>query len=183
MSSPYFLSQTSAPGGSTPGDFSGPMGAVIDGDYRTHLWRRWGEGRTLLWMMLNPSTADQVSNDPTIGRLTRFSQLWGYDALHVVNLFTLRMTDSNELVGARRTLEQLGAPQAHEALVEAVLATAADVIVCGWGSRGTHMGQDQRMLAAIRTLGVVPFCLGWNKDGTPVHPLYQSSHARLKVLK
>ena len=62
------------------------------GLYRYRLWRTWGPGPRVLWVMLNPSTADETVNDPTIERLERRARQSGYCALGVINLFAWRAT-------------------------------------------------------------------------------------------
>lgn len=162
-------------------DFSTPMGAVIssDGLHRTHLWRRWGTGRSLLWCMLNPSTADWTVNDPTISRCTSFAQGWGYDAIHVVNLFTRRGTVPSEAL-AFQAWGELIVPDYWLQLEEAIVATDADRVICGWGVKGRHKNQDSNVLTWFRAAGVEPLCLGTNRNGTPVHPLYQLATATLR---
>ena len=79
--------------------------AVISQDerHRYSLTRRWGNGpRVCCWIMLNPSTADATTDDPTIRRCVRFTQAWGYDALTVVNLYAWRATDPADLRNAQR---------------------------------------------------------------------------------
>jgi len=66
-------------------------GALMVGDYRYHLWRTWDETRPrLLWVMLNPSTADGETDDPTVRRCIGFSKGWGYGSIEIVNLFAYR---------------------------------------------------------------------------------------------
>lgn len=167
-------------------DYTSPMGAVISpcGTWRYHLWRRWERGAgTLLWCMLNPSTADAMVNDPTIGRVISYSRRWGYAGAHVVNLFNLRATDPQEILAESSLLRLLG-PDGFgmQHIVESVMATGATQVVCGWGAKGSHLGQDSRTLAALRALGATPYALGLNRDGTPVHPLYQPSMAERVAL-
>ena len=79
--------------------------AVISQDerHRYSLTRRWGYGPAVCcWIMLNPSTADATTDDPTIRRCLRFTQGWGYDALTVVNLYAWRATDPADLRNAQR---------------------------------------------------------------------------------
>jgi len=65
--------------------------------YRYSLTRRWGDGEIQTWLMLNPSTADEVKNDPTVERCQRRAQQSGFGALEVVNIFALRSTDPSAL--------------------------------------------------------------------------------------
>ena len=79
--------------------------AVISQDerHRYSLTRRWGDGpRVCCWIMLNPSTADATTDDPTIRRCIGFTHAWGYDALTVVNLYAWRATDPADLRNAAR---------------------------------------------------------------------------------
>ncbi len=66
-------------------------------NYRYRLWRRWSDGHTLAWCMLNPSTADASQNDPTIERCVRRAKQLGYGAIEVVNLFAYRSTNPSAL--------------------------------------------------------------------------------------
>ncbi|MDO5705795.1 MAG: DUF1643 domain-containing protein, partial [Paracoccus sp. (in: a-proteobacteria)] len=70
------------------------------GGHRYLLERRWAPGARLVWVMLNPSTATELSNDPTIERVERRSRMLGYDALSVVNLFAFRATRPADLARA-----------------------------------------------------------------------------------
>lgn len=72
-----------------------PKGAVISQDqlYRYLLWRRWGTGPVVTWLMCNPSTADATVDDATIRKCTGFAKRWGFDGIHVINLFALRSRD------------------------------------------------------------------------------------------
>lgn len=157
------------------------MGAVMSpcGLYRYHLWRRWGEGPALVWIMLNPSTADGLMNDPTISRCITFTQAWGGNALHVINLFSLRETDSALLFASKLPLR---GPEHWNSVVDALSAYDARHVVCGWGAKGRRSDGDGAMLTFLRGFNVTPMCLGKNRNGTPVHPLYQPSSTELRPL-
>ncbi len=136
------------------------------GRYRYSLWREWNAALpTLLWIMLNPSTADHLgNNDPTIERCERRTRDWGYGRIEVVNLFALRSTDPAAL---RRDPDPVG-PENDAAIRD--LLTTADATLCAWGALGGRNGRAAAVLglAASRPLT----CLGLTKDGHPAHPLY-----------
>ncbi|MGW0664571.1 DUF1643 domain-containing protein [Streptodolium elevatio] len=133
------------------------------GTYRYELTRRWAPGPAVGWVMLNPSTADALSDDPTIRRCVRFAKAWGYGGLVVRNLFALRATDPAEL--ARHT-DPIGPYN------DAYLAECADdpLTVVAWGARGGDRGRD--VLDLLERLGVQPHQLAATDDGQPRHPLY-----------
>lgn len=154
---------------------SSHRGAVIAGDYRYLLWRTWDAALSrLLWVMLNPSTAGESSDDPTIRRCVGFSRSWGYGGLEVVNLFALRTAKPSTL---RQATEPIG-PENDRYIAEA--ATRADGIVVAWGEHGGYMGRDRAVLALLwRHIGRSLQCLGVNRDDSPRHPLYVASAVML----
>jgi hypothetical protein len=136
------------------------------GLYRYRLWREWGDGRrTLLWIMLNPSTADHLgNNDPTIERCERRAFAWGFDRVEIVNLFALRSPDPRIL---RKAPNPIG-PENDRAILEA--ADEARTILCAWGALGALGSRASRVRAL---LGDRPLsCLALTKSGEPAHPLY-----------
>ncbi len=135
------------------------------GLYRWSLRRSWpgGDGRTVCFVMLNPSTADGIQDDPTIRRCIGFARSWGYSRLVVRNLFALRATRPAELL---RRSDPVGGLAGDRALRRAV---SADVVVCAWGGR-VPFGRDQRGLRLLSGQPLV--CLGTTRDGSPRHPLY-----------
>ena len=142
-------------------------GAQIDGEYRWRLWRRWDEELPLLlWVMLNPSTADATEDDPTIRKCVGFAMRWRYGGIVVVNLFALRSTDPTAVL---RHPDPIGSE--NDAVISATAAECPDS-VCAWGS---HKSVTHRALVVRRLLlqaGNSPTHLGLNKDGHPKHPLY-----------
>lgn len=140
-------------------------GAEIDGDYRYRLWRDvGGAGREVLWVMLNPSTADGQHNDATIRKCIRFSQLWGYGRFTVMNLFAFRATDPKDMKAAA---DPVG-PRNDDVLAEGM--ARAKAVVVAWGANGSF--RDRDLAFADRHAGVRFQCLGVTKDGSPQHPLY-----------
>lgn len=133
-----------------------------DRQYRYELWRRWGAGEYCLFVGLNPSTADETKDDPTIRRCINFAKAWGYGALCMANLFAYRATDPADM---KREPEPNG-PENDDTLKR--LAAGAGVVIAAWGVHGTHHGRNAEVMAMLPNLD----CLGVTKDGHPKHPLY-----------
>lgn len=146
-----------------------PTWAVLsaDGAYRYALGRRWGDGPAIVWVMLNPSTADATTDDPTIRRVVGFSRAWGAGMAVVVNLYALRATDPAELV---RHADPTG-PGNRSAVRE--LTAGADTVVAAWGAHPMALKAPVYAdLAARLEHGLELKCLGRTKAGAPRHPLY-----------
>lgn len=134
-----------------------------DRAYRYALWREWigGEGY-VMFIGLNPSTADETNDDPTIRRCIRFAKDWGFSALCMTNLFAFRATDPKVMMLAP---EPVGRDNdAH--LLD--IYNGASLVVAAWGVGGVHLGRDRKV---CNTLGAMD-CLGLTKGGHPRHPLY-----------
>lgn len=147
------------------------------GKYRWTLDRIWApEERKpwIGWVMLNPSTADAMIDDPTIRRCIAFSQAWGFSGLTVMNLFALRATDPAEMLAA----EDPVGPGHDERLAD--LPIACPVVVCAWGVHGAHRGRDAKVVRILRGSGASLRCLGLTKDGHPRHPLYVNGSTPLQ---
>ena len=135
--------------------------------YRYTLTREWapGQGR-LLCVMLNPSTATEVQNDPTVERCERRARTLGYGAFRVCNIFAWRATDPRDM---RAAADPVG-PENDAAL--ACSARWADRVLCAWGTHGAHLGRGPAVERLLRATGR-PLChLGLTRDGHPRHPLY-----------
>lgn len=155
-------------------------GAVIDGEYRYLLTRRWADGPMMGWLMLNPSTADAEKDDATIRRCIGFAKAWGFGALSVLNLFALRATDPAALL---RHPDPVG-PRNDEYITDTigVLLEAAwpnATVVAAWGS---HRMAAERGRQVVRgsAWAVQLKCLGKTKSGAPRHPLYVPANATLR---
>ena len=150
------------------------MSAVLSpcGRYRYSLQRRWltGEG-TVLFIMLNPSTADAETDDPTIRRCIGFAQRWGFRELVVGNLFAYRATNPQELT---QVDDPIGAENDYH-LTE--MSGSAVATIAAWGERGALRGRDTDVLRILT--GSIEH-LGLTKQGHPRHPLYlRSDTARI----
>ena len=137
--------------------------------YRFALWRIWDETKPYaMFIGLNPSTADEKENDPTITRCIGFAQSWGYGGLCMANLFAFRSTDPAGMIA---TLNPIGAEN-NEWLTK--LAKDAGVVVAAWGNDGSYLS---RSLEVIQFLPDLHY-LKMNKSGEPAHPLYLKSDLR-----
>lgn len=131
--------------------------------YRYTLWREWIGGKGYaMFVGLNPSTADERQDDPTIRRCIAYAKAWGYSALCMTNLFAFRATEPKDM---KAVADPVG-PENDAHLL--AMAGGAGVIVAAWGTHGTHRGRD----AAVRKLLPALYCLALTKDGHPAHPLY-----------
>lgn len=146
------------------------------GRYRYRLHRQWTAGdHNVLWLMLNPSTADATNDDPTIRRCMAFSKAWGYEGMYVGNLYALRSTDPEALRTPPGGIDPVG-PENHKHLRE--MAAWADLIVAGWGSH--KMATPDVVTAAWKATGKNLWCLGYTKNRSPRHPLYVASATKLE---
>ncbi len=134
--------------------------------YRYLLSRDWGEGGRLLYILLNPSTATEERNDPTIERCERRARMLGFSGFAVANLFAFRATDPREL---KRADDPVG-PGNDAVVMEAAAAAAA--VLCGWGVHGAHLVRGPDLAARLRGAGIATAHLGLTRDGHPRHPLY-----------
>ncbi|ADE12189.1 DUF1643 domain-containing protein [Sideroxydans lithotrophicus] len=135
--------------------------------YRYLLWRDWDVTKLVLtFVMLNPSTADEVTNDPTVEHCQRRAVSGGFGRLQVVNIFALRSTDPQALYSS----DDPAGPDNDATILEAV--KACGVVICAWGTHGNLNGRGADVLKLLRGAGIQPHYLVLNKDGTPKHPLY-----------
>ncbi len=151
-------------------DLFGESGAEFSdcGDYRYRLWRKWGDGKSVAFLMLNPSTADATKNDPTVERCHRRAYDMGFTALEVINLFAFRATDPADLKKAKKPI----GPDNDRILVET--CTRVDMAICAWGAHGTHMDRDKQVRDLLRNNGIEAHVLAMTKFDQPRHPLYLS---------
>lgn len=127
---------------------------------------------SLCWVMLNPSTADELADDPTIRKVKGFTKRWGYREARVVNLFANRATKP-ALLWARlaMNMEVVGSMNDDAIATE---AARADAIVCAWGRLPLQAikRRDEVLEKLWATEHQRLFCVGRNADGSPAHPLF-----------
>lgn len=133
------------------------------GRYRYKLWRVWDDARPpVLFVMLNPATADATQNDPTIRRCIGFARDWGYGGVRVGNLFAWRTPYPEVLRKAEDPVGRDNDSALHE------LARGAALVIAAWG---VHGAWGDRAQAFRREFAQPLHALGITKSGEPAHPL------------
>jgi len=155
-----------------PGELG--RGADISGcgRYRYRLWRTWGIGDRVLWVMLNPSTADTGVDDPTIRKCIGFARRWGYAGIDVVNLFAWRSKRPRDL----RKMGALAVGRRNDFVIEASARLCREAI-CAWGNGGEIRHRGREVLDALR-LVCRTRALKLTRPGNPGHPLHLPCDAR-----
>ena len=147
------------------------------GDYRYSLERKWQhprqQARRVLFIGLNPSTADHRQDDPTIRRCVGFARDWGFSELEVVNLFAYRATYPSDL---KQATDPVG--KRNDYWIRRCHRIADLTIAC-WGNDGEFMQRADTVLAMLNDL----YCLNINRSSQPAHPLYQRADERPKTLQ
>lgn len=152
--------------------------------YRYRLWRIIKPQRYLIretvstcsFIGLNPSTADEYTDDPTVKRCWKYAERWGFDVFNMLNLHPFRSTDPQPM---KRHIAPLDVLNANYATIREV-CRSSDLIVCAWGTHGSYQAMDSSVMYVLSSLPGIQdraFCLGFNSDGTPKHPLYLRSDA------
>ncbi len=136
--------------------------------YRYVLWRTWDDSKPyVMFIGLNPSTADEVDNDRTINRCINYAKDWGYGGLCMANLFSYCTKDPHVMKAA----EDPVGPE-NDLWLKALSENAA-VVVAAWGDDGSYLERSKQVVNMFPELQ----CLKINKSGEPAHPLYQPGTA------
>lgn len=120
------------------------------------------------FVLLNPSTADEREDDPTIRRCTGYAKAWGYGGLVLGNIFAFRATDPKLMKVAR---DPVG-PENDAWLQKIASQVGTGHLICGWGAYGKHQGRGAAVLALLIGFGHAPKALAMTAAGMPGHPLY-----------
>lgn len=140
--------------------------------YRFELWRIW-DARTpaAMFIGLNPSTANESHDDPTIRRCIGFARRFEYGGLVVCNLFAYCATDTKEMLAA-------GDPVGRDNDAYLIKnAKDAGIVIAAWGNNGRYLNRSGSVGAMIQNL----YCLKLNASGEPAHPLYLPKDAQLSM--
>ena len=131
--------------------------------YRYALSRIWKASKgQVCFVGLNPSTADENVDDPTIRRCIRYAERWGFGAIIMLNLFAFRATQIKNMLKAE---EPIG-PR-NDAIIS-LLSDTCDITVMAWGNFGAYLERDKAVIPMLKN----PHYLTITKMGQPGHPLY-----------
>lgn len=133
--------------------------------YRYWLEIQEGIGPLCNFLMLNPSTADERCDDPTISKCRRFAAKWGYGGLVVTNLFALRATDPKLMLAS-----QLPVGSDNDTYIIRA-ANRCQMVVCAWSQHGNHLGRAEEAYKTLVARGASPMALKVT-SAEPWHPLY-----------
>lgn len=133
--------------------------------HRLKLWRIWDESLPLVMFVgLNPSTANENEADPTIRRVIGFAKSWGFGGVYMMNLFTFvtpypedLVKDDNESGNMARLVE---------------VGDLCSRVILAWGNFPYAIQRGKKVSALFPEA----HCLGLNKNGSPKHPLYQPAN-------
>lgn len=142
-------------------------GANIQGEFRYHLWRaRSGGDRSLCFVMLNPSTADGETDDPTIRKCLGFAERLGFRSIDVLNLYAYRSSSPADLRAAGFPVGEY-----NDGTIRGVLGEYVERVIVAWGTLAQPT-RAREVIDLIRSGGYKPEALAVTKDGHPAHPLY-----------
>lgn len=133
--------------------------------YRYVLWRKWSrENHRCMFIMLNPSTADETKDDPTIIRCINYAKLWGYGGIYVTNLFAFRSTDPKKLYNAK---DPIGVDNDYWIKH---YSEKSEIVIAAWGNHGAILDRSSFVKKTFSPSSL--FALKQTKCGEPCHPLY-----------
>jgi len=149
-------------------------GAILSRNriYRYVLWREWDSSKaTCVFIGLNPSTADETLDDPTLRRCVNFAKSWGYGKYVMVNLFAYRATKPQDLIKHDKPVGYK-----NNYYIKKQCQNAERVVVA-WGNQGNLLKRDKQVLKLLK--GIPLKCFKITSKGQPAHPLYQSKDSVL----
>jgi len=145
----------------------------IDRRHRYRLWREWDSTKgCAVFVGLNPSTADEKKNDPTVRRCVNYAKAWGYGRMVMLNIFSFRATDPKVM---KAEPDPVG-PDNDNAIID--VAKQSDLIVLCWGSHGGHLDRGRQVAMLLAAKDMEMYCFGITAAGHPKHPLYLKKSLR-----
>lgn len=143
-----------------------------DRKYRYALWRIWDDQLPMINIIgLNPSTADETVNDPTMRRCASFAKEWGYGGFYMTNLFGFRTPYPDQLLKAKDPIGPYNDKWIRK------IYKKVDKVVLGWGAKGDVLSRDEVIFKIVKDKA---YCIDITKHGFPKHPLYIKAGTKLK---
>lgn len=138
-----------------------------DKKYRYLLSRQWQKAKPqVCFIMLNPSTATENVDDPSVRKCGEYARKWGYGGISIMNIFGFRSTDPKEL---KKVIDPIGKENDDHLLVNALFC---DIVVCAWGMHSLYKNRGVGIKTLLEKHGVPLYYLELSKTGVPKHPLY-----------
>jgi len=148
------------------------------GKYRFYLQRSWDvTKKAVAFICLNPSTADETLDDPTVRRCVNYAKSWGYGTFYMLNLFAYRATDPKKMKSADRPIGNM-----NDFWIESI-TSECDMTICAWGNDGGHLNRSDRVCFLMNEFGVEPHALVVNVSGEPSHPLYLKKDLKPQIYR
>ena len=135
------------------------------------------DARAITFLLMNPSTADETKNDPTIRRCIRYATDWGFGTLYIGNLSPYRATHPIDMLEHGLPPQSVIDDNIHNILWA---MDRSEKVVAAFGAIGAKVPGGQEVLTAVKDYDL--YCLGKTKDGFPRHPLYMKKSIRLEDL-
>lgn len=150
------------------------------GLFRYELRRTWDRKLPpMLMILLNPSTATEIENDPTITRCIKRAQSLGCGSLIILNAFAFRATDPNDMMAAADPIGPYNDNFIYRGLSEVQRKEGTALV--GWGAHGAFRNRDREIRDIAFGLGMPLYCLGFTQAGQPRHPLYVLAKEKLQL--
>jgi hypothetical protein len=149
-------------------------------NWRYTLFRRWNfntDAKYCMFIGLNPSTADEVTQDPTVTRCCQYAQDWGFDGLCMTNIFAYRATDPKVM---KQQDDPVGVDN-DKWLIKC--GKSADLVVAAWGTHGAYRNRGVEVMELFDKYQINLHALKLTQDGHPGHPLYLKSSLKPFMLE
>ncbi len=144
-----------------------------DRKHRYMLSRIWDENTgAVVFIGLNPSTADENNDDRTIKKCIKYAKDWGYGGIYMINLFSFRATNPNKMLSALNPTND-----ENDKYIEKYINIGKKVI-CAWGNDGSFQDRNNDITNKFKDL----YCLKLNQTGQPAHPLYLEDNLKPKLM-
>jgi hypothetical protein len=161
------------------------VSAVISacGKFRYRLWRYWDEAKPpMVFVMLNPSTADAHNDDPTIRKCIGFAKRYGYGGIEILNLYAYRATKPADLKAAGYLVGPDNDKHFQAVINSQMESGRNNNWICAWGANARGLSRQTEVSELLRVNGIRPRALHFTNDGIPAHPLMLPYGCGLKYI-